>query len=53
MDFAYNYLDDESRDLGSTAGDDDVAENTPVGPLEGKFKDVDAHIFSLNLTYRF
>lgn len=53
VDFAYNYLDDESRKLGSTAGEDDIAENTPVGPLEGKFKDVDAHIFSLNLTYKF
>jgi long-chain fatty acid transport protein len=53
LDFAYNYLDDESRKLGSTAGQDDVYHATGVGPLTGKFKDVDAHIFGLNLTYKF
>jgi long-chain fatty acid transport protein len=50
LDFAYNYLDDEKRTFDNEKGE--------VGPpasgrITGKFKDVDAHIFGLNLTYRF
>ena len=52
-DLAYQYVDAESVKMGSTAGEDAIADNTPVGPLTGKFKDVDAHIIALNLTYRF
>jgi len=48
-DLAYQYVDAESVKLGSNGGDD-----SPVpGQLEGKFKDVDAHIIAFNLTYRF
>ncbi|MBW1981603.1 MAG: outer membrane protein transport protein [Deltaproteobacteria bacterium] len=59
LDFAYNYLDDENRKLGKTAGEYLSEQLEPIlgpfapPPLEGKFKDVDAHIFALNITYRF
>jgi long-chain fatty acid transport protein len=48
-DLAYQYVDAESVKLGSVGGDD-----APVpGQLEGKFKDVDAHIIAFNLSYSF
>jgi long-chain fatty acid transport protein len=59
FDFAYNYLDDESREFDNSVGD---APTNPVtgapifGPgtrMTGKFKDVDAHIFAINLSYKF
>jgi long-chain fatty acid transport protein len=51
FDFAYNYLDDESRDFNNEVGD---APNVPGVPrMTGKFEDVDAHIFAINLSYAF
>jgi len=47
IDFAYNYMDDENRDFDTN----NVVANE-VG-VYGEFKDVDAHIFGLNVTYRF
>ena len=52
-DLAYQYVDAESVKMGSTAGEDTVYDVGAAGPLTGKFKDVDAHIIALNLTYRF
>jgi len=43
LDFAYNYLDDEDRTFNNSVGNG----------LTGKFKDVDAQIFGLNVTYKF
>jgi long-chain fatty acid transport protein len=51
-DLAYQYVDAESVKMGSTAGEDSVYDATGV-PLTGKFKDVDAHIVAVNLTYKF
>lgn len=52
LDFAYNYLDDEDRDFNNPVG-----EEAPYGyaapTLTGKFKDIDAHIFGVSLTYKF
>jgi long-chain fatty acid transport protein len=48
-DLAYQYVDAESVDLGSQGGNDSL----PGAPLQGKFKDVDAHIIAFNLSYRF
>lgn len=52
LDFAYNYLDDENRKFNNEAG------KTYLGPVlvnkvSGEFKSVDAHIFGINVTYRF
>jgi len=49
-DLAYQYIDAESVKLGKNGGDDSPV---PGAPLEGKFKDVDAHIIAFNLSYRF
>jgi long-chain fatty acid transport protein len=49
-DIAYQYVDAQSTKLGNEGQDQAAA---AVGPLEGKFKDVSAHIFAVNLTYRF
>ena len=54
VDFAYNYLVDEDREWNNAKGD-----SIGVGVLSGgtrvtgTFTDQDAHIFGLNLTYRF
>ncbi|KAA0259403.1 transporter [Deferribacter autotrophicus] len=45
LDFAYNYLDDEGRDFNNEVGQ-------PYNVI-GKFTDVSAHIFGVNLTYKF
>ena len=52
-DLAYQYVDAESVKLGSSVGQDPVFEAGAAGPLTGKFKDVDAHIIAVNLSYRF
>lgn len=49
-DLAYQYVDAESVKMGRNGGDDSPV---PNAPLEGKFKDVDAHIIAFNLSYRF
>ena len=49
-DLAYQYVDAESVKMGSVGGDDAPV---PGAPLQGKFKDVDAHIIAVNLTYKF
>jgi long-chain fatty acid transport protein len=49
-DLAYQYVDAESVKMGSVGGDDSPV---PGAPLQGKFKDVDAHIIAFNLSYRF
>jgi long-chain fatty acid transport protein len=54
LDFAYNYLADEDRNFdnskGNAVGSGALAGGTRV---TGTFKDSNAHIFGLNLTYRF
>ncbi len=51
VDVAYNYLDDENRTFDNEAGN--VVKGNDVTRLKGEFKDIDAHIFALNLTYKF
>lgn len=52
LDFAYNYLDSESKRF-----DNHVGSEAPYGivapELTGKFKDIHAHIFGINVTYKF
>ena len=52
IDVAYNYLDDENRKF-----DNEVGKEPPYGytapELTGEFKDVDAHIFGINVSYKF
>jgi long-chain fatty acid transport protein len=50
-DLAYQYVDAESVKLGSVGADEGSV--APPGQLEGKFKDVDAHIIAFNLSYQF
>jgi long-chain fatty acid transport protein len=52
-DLAYQYVDVESRKMGSTAGNDQVTGVFGTPQLTGKFKDVDAHIIAFNLSYKF
>jgi long-chain fatty acid transport protein len=54
VDFAYNYLDDETRRWNNSKGDS-IGSGALAGGtrVTGTFKDQDAHIFGLNLTYRF
>jgi long-subunit fatty acid transport protein len=51
FDFAYNYLDGESRDFNNEVGDSPAGVGLPR--MTGRFKDVDAHIFGINLSYKF
>ena len=54
VDIAYNYLDDEDRTWNNRKGDPSTAlAATGARRITGKFKDGDAHLFGLNLTYRF
>ena len=55
FDFAYNYLQDESRKFNNAVGDAPTTPSgTPVLPrMTGKFKDVYANIFALNISYAF
>ncbi len=52
FEFAYNYLDDEGRTFNNEVGADPYSA-IGLGRVTGEFDDVDAHIFSLNLVYRF
>lgn len=47
VDLAYNFLLDEDRTFNNASG------NTPVGRFTGEFTDIRAHIFALNVSYRF
>ncbi|WP_164885252.1 OmpP1/FadL family transporter [Geovibrio thiophilus] len=51
LDLAYNYLDDENRKFDNEAGN--IVKNTDATRLTGEFKNTDAHIFAVNLTYKF
>jgi long-chain fatty acid transport protein len=54
VDFAYNYLVDEDRDWNNQKGDPTLLQAAAgVSRVTGEFKDGSAHIFGLNLTYRF
>jgi long-chain fatty acid transport protein len=55
LDFAYNYLQDESRDFNNSVGDAPVIPNPALAMprTTGRFKDVDAHIVAINLSYKF
>jgi long-chain fatty acid transport protein len=59
FDFAYNYLQDESRKFNNAVGDapTNPVTGVPLFPpgtrMTGKFKDGDAHIFAINLSYKF
>ncbi len=46
-DFAYNFLFDEDRTFNNDAG------VSPAGALTGEFKDIYAHIFGINVSYKF
>lgn len=52
LDFAYNYLDDENRKFDNEVGKI-VLPTGQVIKVSGEFKSVDAHIFGINVTYRF
>lgn len=51
LDIAYNYLDDENRKFDNEAGN--VVKGVDATRIRGEFKDIDAHIFAANLTYKF
>lgn len=51
IDVAYNYLDDENRKFDNEAGD--IVKGDNMTRVKGTFKDNNAHIFALNLTYKF
>ena len=54
FDFAYNYLKDESRKFNNDVGDSPVLQAPFTLPrMTGKFEDVSAHIFAVNLSYAF
>jgi long-chain fatty acid transport protein len=53
VDCAYNYVLDEDRTFNNEAGDYGTVSGTPVGRLTGEFSDVQVHVFSLNVSYRF
>ncbi|MGC9061308.1 OmpP1/FadL family transporter [Calditerrivibrio sp.] len=52
VDLAYNYLQDEDRRYDNFNGDI-YAGTTKVGHVTGTFKDVHAHIFGVNVSYKF
>ncbi|ADR18253.1 OmpP1/FadL family transporter [Calditerrivibrio nitroreducens] len=52
VDLAYNYLQDEERRYDNFNGDI-YAGSTKVGHVTGTFKDVHAHIFGVNVSYKF
>lgn len=52
LDFAYNYLDDENRRFDNEAGKTYLGQIL-LNEVSGEFKSVDAHIFGINVTYRF
>ncbi|MEF3255454.1 MAG: outer membrane protein transport protein [Deferribacterales bacterium] len=52
VDLAYNYLKDEDRYYDNINGDI-YAGSIKVGHVTGTFKDVYAHIFGINVSYRF
>lgn len=52
VDLAYNYLDDEDRKYDNSNGDI-YAGSSKVGHVTGTFKDVYAHIFGINVSYKF
>ncbi|MFC1814246.1 OmpP1/FadL family transporter [Thermodesulfobacteriota bacterium] len=51
FDFAYNYLQDEGRTFNNAVGDY-TALGFPAA-MTGEFDNVDAHIFSVNLSFMF
>jgi long-chain fatty acid transport protein len=52
FDVGYNYIQDESRTWNNTSGDVKVGPAT-ITRVTGKFEKAYAHIFALNVTYRF
>jgi long-chain fatty acid transport protein len=50
VDFAYNYLTADNVDWDNDVG---KAPNPGGGPVTGKFKDTDAHLFGLTFIYKF
>jgi len=52
FDFAYNYMDDEGRKFNNSVGTS-APYNMVVPKMTGEFKDVHAHIFGVNVSYKF
>jgi len=52
FDVAYNYIQDESRTWNNQSGDVKVGPAT-ITRVTGKFEKAYAHIFAMNVTYRF
>jgi long-chain fatty acid transport protein len=52
FDMGYNYIQDESRSWNNPSGDVNVGPAT-VTRVTGKFEKAYAHIFAMNVTYRF
>ena len=52
FDVAYNYIQDESRTWNNPSGDVKVGPAT-ITRVTGKFEKAYAHVFALNVTYRF
>jgi long-chain fatty acid transport protein len=52
VDTGYNYIKDESRSWNNPSGDAKVGPAT-ITRVTGKFEKAYAHIFALNVTYRF
>ncbi|WP_022850974.1 OmpP1/FadL family transporter [Limisalsivibrio acetivorans] len=52
IDLAYNYLQDEARDYDNQAGDFEYPAGVPQH-MEGTYKDNYAHIFAVNVKYKF
>jgi long-chain fatty acid transport protein len=52
FDVAYNYIQDEGRSWDNPSGDVKVGPAT-ITRVKGKFKEAFAHIYALNVSYRF
>jgi len=52
FDVAYNYIHDEKRTWNNSSGDVRVGPAT-ITRVTGKFENAYAHIFAVNVTYRF
>ncbi len=52
FDVAYNYIQDEKRNWNNPSGDVMLGPTT-ITRVTGKFEKAYAHIFAMNVTYRF
>ena len=53
VDIVYTYVDDEDRIWNNEAGNYNTLISSATGRVVGEFKDVNTHIFGINVSYRF